>query len=91
MIKNVSRSSFVSVILFTAYTFTVSKFQPSYLAGAKFGWPFVFFTTEPDKQIMAGRYFSFLNLSIDFAICFIFSFLLVQLLSFGKRDKRRLA
>jgi len=91
MIKNLSLTSLVSVVFFTAYTFTVSKFQTSYLVGAKFGWPLVFFSTEPDKQIMADRYFSFVNLSIDFLICFVFSFLLVQLLSFGKRNKRHLA
>ncbi len=69
MIKNASLSSLVSVILFTASTFTVSKFQTSYLVGAKFGWPLVFFSSEPDKEVMADKYFSFLNLSIDFFIC----------------------
>ncbi len=91
MIKNASISSLVSVILFTATTFTVSKFQTSYLVGANFGWPFIFFTTEPDKKVMADKYFSFINLSIDFLICVLIGFLLVQLLSFGKREKRHLA
>ena len=91
MIKNLSMASLVSVILFTASTFTVSKFQPSYLVGANFGWPLVFFTTDPDKEILADKYFSFANLSLDFLICAIISFLIVQFLSVGKREKRRLA
>lgn len=91
MIKNASIVSLVSVLLFTATTFTVSKFQTSYLVGANFGWPLVFFSSDPDKQIMANKYFSFLNLSIDFLICVAISFLLVQIFSNNKRQKRRLA
>lgn len=89
--KNVSIASLISVLLFTAATFPVSKFQTSYLVGANFGWPLAFFTSDPDKQIMAGRYFSFMNLSIDFSICALISFLMVHFLSLGKREKRRLA
>lgn len=91
MIKNASATSFVSVALFTALTYTSSKFLPSGLAGAKFGWPFVFFTTDPEKEIMAGKSFSLLNLSIDFMICLSIGFLLVQLLSVDKRRKSKLA
>lgn len=92
MTKIISIASLVSVLLFTATTFTVSKFQTSYLVGANFGWPLAFFTSDPDKQIMANRSFSFLNLSIDFLICVVIGFLMVHFLSLGsKREKRRLA
>ena len=92
MTKNVSIASLISVILFTATTFPISKFQPSYLVGANFGWPLAFFTSDPDKDIMADKSFSFLNLSIDFLICVVISFLMMHLLSLsGKREKRRLA
>jgi general stress protein CsbA len=91
MIKQLSATSFVSVVLFTAINYTHSKFLTSYLIGANFGWPFVFFTSDPEKEIMAGKSFSLINLSIDFFICLIIGFLLVQILSVRKRRKNNLA
>lgn len=91
MIKQLSVTSFVSVVLFTAVNYTHSKFLTSYLIGANFGWPLVFFTSDPEKEIMAGKSFYLLNLSIDFLICLVIGFLLVQMLSIRKRRRNNLA
>ncbi len=91
MIKHASATSFVSVILFTAFTYTYSKFVTTASDGAKFGWPLVFFSTDPEKEIMAGNSFSLFNLSVDLMICIAMGFLIVQLLSLDKRRKKRLA
>ena len=93
MIKNTSIASLVSVSLFMLLTFNSSKFQSGYEDGAVFGWPFIFFSAGPEKEILAVKSFSLLNLTLDMFICISFGFILVRVLAMFKveRKSRRLA
>jgi len=89
MIKKVSLTSLVSVIVFMATLYANARIDS--FDKSRIGWPLVFFATDPEKEIMAGTHFSFLRLCFDLFISVAIAFLLVTLFSFGKKETRKLA
>ncbi|MDE3234599.1 MAG: hypothetical protein KGO81_01500 [Bacteroidota bacterium] len=89
MIKYASIASLVTVITFVSVTFTAGKFQ-TFSNNIRFGWPFNFFTSEPEYIIGAEKQFSLLGLTADLVICFIFSLLVVQIIAIGKKPAKKM-
>ncbi len=90
MIKKISAVSLIAVILFLSSNMTTTRLHNAYTDESKIGWPFVFFTAEPEKQIDAGRFFSSLYLGLDLLICIAASFVLFYLFPTGKKASRPL-
>ncbi len=88
--KKASLASLITVVLFVSVTFSVSKFTSPFQNYTSFGWPLVFFYAEPEKQIMAERYFSLFNLLLDILLYSIISFVLIKTV-WIKRGKKYLA
>jgi hypothetical protein len=87
--KKTSVITLVSSLVFTAITFTSTKFASTFNDYSQFGWPFVFFSAEPEKQINSQNSFVLPALLIDVVLCVIISYLLVTVLSlFGVKRKR---
>jgi len=91
MTKKLSFVSLIAVLLFIGTNFCFSNFESYYLQGARLGWPLLFFSAEPEKQLMATKYFSLINFTIDFLIFTSIAILLVLLKTAGKKNKRHLA
>jgi hypothetical protein len=87
MTKKISVISLISVITFTALNFATSQFHNAYDDESRIGWPFIFFTADPEKQIDASRSFFFLNFLLDWLICILISVTLVYLFSSDKKVK----
>jgi hypothetical protein len=87
MIKYASVTSLITTILFVALNFTTSKFQ-AFNNNIHFGYPFVFFTSEPEYLNGANKDFSLFNLGIDLICCLTVACLIVSLFTRMKQVKK---
>lgn len=87
--KKASVVTLVTSLLFTTITFTSTKFSSTFNDYSQFGWPAVFFSAEPEKQIDAQNSFSFSALMLDVFLCITASYFLVSLIGLFSVKRKR--
>jgi len=90
MTKIAPSTILLTTIVFIAINFSTSKFQ-SFSRNIQFGFPFTFFTSEPEKLIGASNSFSALNLSLDILSVLICCGIIVKFLSVQFRHEKNAA
>ena len=87
--KKVSFISLLTVILFTAITFSKTDVEENFSNYNKFGWPRTFFVAAPENLNNAKDAFSFLSLSIDILFCVAIAFIIKKIIDVLKVERKK--
>jgi|GEM_PF-1298087 hypothetical protein len=87
--KNVSLISLITVVLFTAITFSTSDVEANFSDTDIFGWPFAFFTAAPENLINAKDSFSIINLLADILFCIIIAYGIRKVINALKVERKK--
>ncbi len=87
--KNVSFISLITVVLFTAITFSTSDIETNFTDTDIFGWPLAFFTAAPENLINAKDTFSVLNLLADILLCVTVAFVIKKIVDALKIERKK--